>query len=643
MEHKKGVLKAKRVLKNSTKYSHVYIENDLPLQQRINNNNNRTLLKALGRDNDFMIKSGRVVRKQSDDTSVHNLPQIRFSEKNNPDSSFYTCVVYLPPENSTRSVNIYEFLDSLSSDIYTIPNGSPFYLFGDWNSQVSDMPDFIEGIDILPERNVVDFTNNSYGDIFCEFLSNVNCCILNGRNFLCNDFTFISTRGTSVVDYCIMPYEYLNKFVDFEVIRAQSLVNSSFTTGAYDPKHIPDHSLICWTFNTLVYDDQIMVRHAQSTDNETTEHVKFDTRNVPNDWLTDVEVVSKLNQLILDLEHSENNQLEIDNKYDELVNVIQDEMNSKLDKRKVYCADGIRNHEMALKDKDEGRTVLDDKECYVAVLLTNHLLSPLIPAGHDYIIDNRYQDKPTYCPCWSRSCRKIINYGRTSIGNSRLWYGYPDVVLLPNTVMVEQDIKQEEEEKEEVYNSKNEKRESQICELEINQNLHNERIASQIISQTITASLYTSALRIRKPELGIPDISLIPSLILTPSTYCIYMYDSKHDILLTSGPNPTYLWDDSGLGYQFNKSAIMHIWMALNHFQLLPSLDPAHIEFIQQSSNFQKLCEMNGLELPKIAGHILFQSKFVRPEKFGHKNQNTKRLESSRYNTAYINSTKKYG
>lgn len=83
MEHKKGVLKAKRVLKNSTKYSRVYIENDLPLQQRINNNNNRTLLKALGRDNDFMIKSGRVVRKQSDDTSVHNLPQVNGQRANN--------------------------------------------------------------------------------------------------------------------------------------------------------------------------------------------------------------------------------------------------------------------------------------------------------------------------------------------------------------------------------------------------------------------------------------------------------------------------------------------------------------------------------------------------------------------------------
>ncbi|CAG2209988.1 unnamed protein product [Mytilus edulis] len=108
-----------------------------------------------------------------------------------------------------------------------------------------------------------------------------------------------------------------------------------------------------------------MVRHAQSTDNETTEHVKFDTRNVPNDWLTDVEVVSKLNQLILDLEHSENNQLEIDNKYDELVNIIQDEMNSKLDKRKVYCADGISNKRRKMKKPwwNDNLTVLWNEVC----------------------------------------------------------------------------------------------------------------------------------------------------------------------------------------------------------------------------------------------------------------------------------------
>jgi hypothetical protein len=44
------VLKEKRLLKNSSKYSNVFIENDLPLQQRIVNNNNRILLKALGKE-----------------------------------------------------------------------------------------------------------------------------------------------------------------------------------------------------------------------------------------------------------------------------------------------------------------------------------------------------------------------------------------------------------------------------------------------------------------------------------------------------------------------------------------------------------------------------------------------------------------
>ena len=40
----------------------MFIENDLPLQQRIVNNNNRILLKALGKENDYIIKSGRVLK-----------------------------------------------------------------------------------------------------------------------------------------------------------------------------------------------------------------------------------------------------------------------------------------------------------------------------------------------------------------------------------------------------------------------------------------------------------------------------------------------------------------------------------------------------------------------------------------------------
>jgi hypothetical protein len=62
---KKSVLKEKRLLKNSSKYSNVFIENDLPLQQRIVNNNNRILLKALGKENDY-IESDLILKSTCD-------------------------------------------------------------------------------------------------------------------------------------------------------------------------------------------------------------------------------------------------------------------------------------------------------------------------------------------------------------------------------------------------------------------------------------------------------------------------------------------------------------------------------------------------------------------------------------------------
>jgi hypothetical protein len=63
---------------------------------------------------------------------------------------------------------------------------------------------------------------------------------------------------------------------------------------------------------------------------EQSKNIKFDTRNIPNEWMKDVEIVTKLNQFIQNLELSVINQLELDNKYNDLVTIIHDEMNSKL-------------------------------------------------------------------------------------------------------------------------------------------------------------------------------------------------------------------------------------------------------------------------------------------------------------------------
>ena len=67
-EDKETVMKHKRHLKNSSRYEHVYIENDIPASQRAVNSNFRTPINALGRDT-FQLKGSRIsVREETSET-----------------------------------------------------------------------------------------------------------------------------------------------------------------------------------------------------------------------------------------------------------------------------------------------------------------------------------------------------------------------------------------------------------------------------------------------------------------------------------------------------------------------------------------------------------------------------------------------
>ena len=104
---------------------------------------------------------------------------------------------------------------------------SVFFLCGDYNSRCSNLYDYIPGVDKVVERDVVDFTLNKYGEIFFDFLINSKCSILNGRNFIANNFTFIGPNGSSVVDYCVVPYEHLANFSDFNVTLVSELFSAA--------------------------------------------------------------------------------------------------------------------------------------------------------------------------------------------------------------------------------------------------------------------------------------------------------------------------------------------------------------------------------------------------------------------------------
>ena len=54
------------------------------------------------------------------------------------------------------------------------------FIYGDFNSRCGEMLGFIQGVDNLEERLVIDFNVNKYGHMFTECLLNSNFRILNG-------------------------------------------------------------------------------------------------------------------------------------------------------------------------------------------------------------------------------------------------------------------------------------------------------------------------------------------------------------------------------------------------------------------------------------------------------------------------------
>ncbi len=70
------------------------------------------------------------------------------------------CVFYLPPIDSCRFVNSPEYLDTLFGQIYKYQNEGILCIAVDFNGICGLMDDFIEGVDEVPMRHIVDTTVN---------------------------------------------------------------------------------------------------------------------------------------------------------------------------------------------------------------------------------------------------------------------------------------------------------------------------------------------------------------------------------------------------------------------------------------------------------------------------------------------------
>ncbi|XP_052808975.1 uncharacterized protein LOC128237452 [Mya arenaria] len=150
-------------------------------------------------------------------------------------------------------------------------------------------------------------------------------CILNGRNNAFNNFTSVSTKGMSVVDYCFVSHEKLPGFVQFNVIQVTDLINRSSIIATVASSALPDHSLLVWDIllERDVYNTSVNYSYASS-------YTKFDVKNVPGDFMLDVETLYHVNNTISKHETGFQTQSDIDGVYNDWCNIISHNMNSKL-------------------------------------------------------------------------------------------------------------------------------------------------------------------------------------------------------------------------------------------------------------------------------------------------------------------------
>lgn len=140
---------------------------------------NRVVVTVVGLPNKKNLSGNTFSVKVLDST----VEDILWLQLNGIDSDFTVCVAvcYLSPEGFTRPNEPDSFFENLLNQVYCYQNLGETYIFGDVNARCGTNSDFIEGVDDIQFRDVIDETENHYGDLFADFLVISNFALLNGR------------------------------------------------------------------------------------------------------------------------------------------------------------------------------------------------------------------------------------------------------------------------------------------------------------------------------------------------------------------------------------------------------------------------------------------------------------------------------
>ncbi|MES9883775.1 MAG: reverse transcriptase family protein [Sedimenticola sp.] len=279
------------------------------------------------------------------DCSHDDILWIKLTSKTDTTECLYLCSCYLPPQGSSRGDFSQEFYDILTAQIYQYHGDEPLFVLGDVNGRIADLQDFNENLDNVPRRVNIDTVRNQFGNALIDFLKDTKMCVVNGRgDSTCDNYTCISTRGKSVVDYIIAPHAHLDTVKHFRVITVSDCTKRyNITTGT---AKLPDHSILLCTVNSSPYDSidhTITETTGQSDNDNATTFRRYDVTNVPANLFANESCQQQLNDMIQSLEAGHTNISEIDSLYTNLVNLCHKEMNDNLPYRDIRS--GARNRQ----------------------------------------------------------------------------------------------------------------------------------------------------------------------------------------------------------------------------------------------------------------------------------------------------------
>ena len=97
---------------------------------------------------------------------------------------------------------------------------------GDFNSRIGDLKDFVPSLDNITDRQCLDFLKASHYIDFIDFLMESKMCVVNDSvSSELQNFTSISKKGCSVIDYMCVRHSDLSNCICFTVHPVLNLVS----------------------------------------------------------------------------------------------------------------------------------------------------------------------------------------------------------------------------------------------------------------------------------------------------------------------------------------------------------------------------------------------------------------------------------